>query len=242
MHHALHFVADLPEGFRLRCQHSLFAEGPEGLLHAVSTGLFQCRQLSSSAAGKQEIQHAFGPFDPAAALSRGFPVQTFHHLPEFPELIPQPGRQNGPHRLVQRTEIPLAQKQCQGDALTVQHRFPVQRSGNAFQLRRLGAVFRTQNDSLRAAVTTPEGNGDTDAGADLILQQLRDQIIIGFVDGIGRGSHRYFRNRGALHSASLPVLRRCPGSPQWSDPCRKRRSCPEPPRRWPGSPASPPAW
>ena len=127
-------------------------------------------------------------------------------MPDLPDLVPESGGQDGLHRLKQRAEVPLPQPQCQGDAIAVQYRPSVQDRQQGLEPLHLFTWRPGQNNALTGAVAPAEGHGDPDAGYRRFQQLRGNQVVIGLVNGIGRGAHRDFHDLSGFHASPLLLL------------------------------------
>ena len=172
--------------------HPRLLQSPERRKNVVPAGFPQILQPGGTAGALQRIQNLRPPADtPGGGFDR-LRVQFRLYAPDLLKAVPKPRRQNGPNRLGQGAEIPLPHPKGQGQSVSVQYRLPVQHGGKGLQALNLLSLAPGKNHALRQFVSPAKGYGHPDAGDRRILQLRRNQIVIGFVDVIRRGTDRHF--------------------------------------------------
>ena len=196
-----HLVGDLPLRRGLAGDQPPAAQLSKHTGGVLAAGELHRLQLRGASVGRQSLQNPALPIIFAAVQSR-LPVHSQgEHLPKP---VPQPRRQQSFYRVVEGAEVPLPQPQSQLDLVRAQDALVVQHLGQNLQLRAAAFLLpQGQYHTLAGAVAPSEGHCDPGPHLGPLRQGGGDQVVVGLVDGVGRGGHSHQGH--LLHVTASPL-------------------------------------
>ena len=199
LHHPVELVPHLSAGVGLTGENLGLFQGFQRFFRLSPQGVPQKLDLCPASLLRQQVQRLPG----AGNSRRGGPGRIRFHIqgPDLPKAVPQPGGENGFHRLEHRAEIPAPHPQGQVDPGLVQHRLRVQHAADGLYPRQLGLRGPGQDQSLAFLIAPAKGHHHPDAGHRRIRQMFRHQVAVGLINGIGRGADRNLYHVRGLHAS-----------------------------------------